>query len=316
MRRLPRLLVVVISAVALTLCAAVGVTHDAQAADPPVPDPAPTHVAASPRDGAALVTWRFAPAGGAVPLAGPYPSEVVASPGGAVARTADSNTSSLLFPNLTNGTTYRFKVRTQANGNGYGPFSALSAPITVGAPERIVKWSAASGDRKLQITCIPATTNGSAITGYRVIVNPGGRVQNQSACNFTFANLTNGTTYTVELFARNARGLSPAATKQATPQPGSITVLSPNGGETWTRGASHTVTLQRSSVLPSATMRVQLLRGDAVVATLATNAPVVASQSFVVPTDIPAAANYRVRLIVNGVPTPTSDTSDATFKVA
>jgi Tol biopolymer transport system component len=121
---------------------------------------------------------------------------------------------------LVNGTTYTFRVSAK-NLAGLGPQSAASVPIVVGAPTSPTAPSAGPGNGQALVRwTAPATNNGSAITGY--VITPYTGTTKQTSTTFsstttteTVTGLTNGTTYTFTVAAKNARGIGPSATTSA-----------------------------------------------------------------------------------------------------
>lgn len=80
------------------------------------------------------------------------------------------------------------------------PSAPASALATPGSQQAVVSWSA------------PASTGGTAITGYTVTATPGGQscTGDADATSCTLTGLTNGTSYTVAVVASNSAGDSPA----------------------------------------------------------------------------------------------------------
>ena len=97
---------------------------------------------------------------------------------------------------LTNGTAYTFTV-TATNGVGTGPASTPSnavVPATVpGAPTDV---SAVRGNAQATVSFTAPASNGAAVSGYTVTVQPGGRTIACSASPCVVDGLTNGTAYT------------------------------------------------------------------------------------------------------------------------
>jgi CSLREA domain-containing protein len=179
---------------------------------------APTAVAGN---GSAQVSWSPPASNGGSPIT----SYTVTSNTGGFSVTVDGSITSTTITGLTNGTSYRFRVRA-TNAAGTGPNSPLSnavipkgnalAPsnVTVAAGDRIalVQWSA------------PTSNGGNTITEYVVTAHPGGRSTTVTMPNATIpgaivAGLENGTPYTFTVAARNASGLGPDSTPSAAVTP-------------------------------------------------------------------------------------------------
>jgi hypothetical protein len=153
--------------------AGVAVSPQATATPPTVPA-APVIGPASFGNASATVQWTPPADNGGSPITG-YLVRVVDTAGNQVGalRPAAATAASLAVTGLANGSAYRFQVAA-VNAAGTGPNSALSAaviPATVpGAP---VIGTAAAGTAGGAITATatwnpPASTGGSAVTGYRV----------------------------------------------------------------------------------------------------------------------------------------------------
>ena len=151
-----------------------GVAVSLQTPVPPAVPAAPGIGAASFGNASATVRWTPPATDGGSPITG-YLVRAVDTAGNQVGalRPAAATATSLTVTGLANGSAYRFQVAA-ANAAGTGPNSALSAvvvPATVpGAP---VIATAAPGTAGGAITATavwnpPASTGGSAVTGYRV----------------------------------------------------------------------------------------------------------------------------------------------------
>ena len=168
---------------------------------------APTAVIGSAADDAAHVSWTASPANGS-----PVTQYVVtASPGGATATVAGDRTSGTVT-GLVNGTGYTFTV-VATNALGSSPTSAASNAVTPapvpGAPNNV---TAARGDKSATVGwTAPSSSGGSAITGYTITSTPGGITKTVASDQTTglVSGLTNGTSYTFTVIARNAAGASP-----------------------------------------------------------------------------------------------------------
>jgi hypothetical protein len=125
---------------------------------------------------------------------------------------------------LTNGDLYTFTI-TARNANGTGIPSDPSVAVNVGGPGPPGTPSAAAGNARATVSwTAPATNNGSAVVGYVVTPYVGGvaqspHVYNSTATTEVVTGLTNGTTYTFRVAAKNARGIGAqsAASNAVTP---------------------------------------------------------------------------------------------------
>lgn len=101
-------------------------------------------------------------------------------------------------------------------GVGFNPLQAPNAPTSV---------TATGGDASATVTfTAPANVGGSAITGYTGRSTPGDVAATASASPLTFSGLTNGTSYTFDVWALNTYGPSPAGGPS-----GSVSPAAPRG---------------------------------------------------------------------------------------
>jgi len=106
---------------------------------------------------------------------------------------------------LTNGTIYSIQIKA-TNGIGTGPASA-TIMVTPGTPNAPTNLNIQPGNTTAVITFTPGSNNGSAITDYLYSLNGGGFTSSGvTGSPVTISGLTNGTFYTVQLVATNARG--------------------------------------------------------------------------------------------------------------
>ena len=189
---------------------------------PTVAPGVPTSVTATAGNAGATVSWTAPTTGGA-------PTSYVITPyigSQAQATTTVSgnppNTTGQVS-NLTPGTQYTFTVKA-ANAGGSSSESAQSNPVTPGgavapsAPTNVVA-SPASGQALVSWTD-PTSDGGSPITGYTVTPYIGGSAQTptQASASQTSAivtGLTDGTSYTFKVTAKNAVGSTDSAASSA-----------------------------------------------------------------------------------------------------
>nr|MBP7205845.1 T9SS type A sorting domain-containing protein [Candidatus Cloacimonadota bacterium] len=95
--------------------------------------------------------------------------------------------------------------------------------------------------------------------------------------------------------------------------PSSITVTSPNGGENWLAGSTHTINWTASGV--SGNVRIELLDGSSVVSTPSSSVSASAgSHNWTIPQFLPVGSNYFIK--ISDVSDPfVSDTSDGSFSI-
>jgi Tol biopolymer transport system component len=189
---------------------------------------APASVTATAGNASANVTWNAPASDGGSPITGyavtPYMGTV------AQASISVGTATATLVSGLTNGTTYTFKIAAR-NAAGTGPESAASNPVTPAAPPAAAtapgapaapNASAGSASATVSWTA-PASDGGSVITGYVVTPSVGVVAQTPTTtgnvASVTVSGLTNGTTYTFKVAARNAvgTGTQSAASNAVTP---------------------------------------------------------------------------------------------------
>ncbi|HVT78179.1 MAG TPA: Ser-Thr-rich GPI-anchored membrane family protein [Acidimicrobiales bacterium] len=98
-------------------------------------------------------------------------------------------------------------------------------------------------------------------------------------------------------------------------EPSSITVTSPNGGESWGAGSVQNITWSFNGEASTATVKIELLKGATKASTIKPKRAIgkhgVGSYAWTVP-DLPGT-RYRIRITVNG--TADTDTSNAAFSI-
>jgi len=198
---------------------------------------APTNVTAVAGNGQATISFTPPANDGGNPITGYI---ITSQPEGL---TATGTTSPITVTGLTNGTAYTFTV-VAVNGIGNSPQSASSTSVMPLAPPAAptgVTAVAGNGEATVSFTP-PANNGGSAITGYKVISEPGGITATGTTSPITITGLTNGTAYTFKVVATNSVGDSPesAASTSVTPTapagspgaPTNVTAVAGNGQAT------------------------------------------------------------------------------------
>jgi predicted lipoprotein with Yx(FWY)xxD motif len=174
---------------------------------------APAKPTASPGNAQARVTW-VAPANNGS-MINQYTVTPFIGTTAQTARVFDATAVSRIITGLANATTYTFKVKAH-NAVGYGANSVASNAIKVGTPPAPAKPKVAPGNAQVRVNWVAPTNSGSGINGY--VVTPfigtaaqGARTFNSTALAQNVASLTNGTSYTFKVAARNSVGIGPVS---------------------------------------------------------------------------------------------------------
>jgi hypothetical protein len=99
---------------------------------------------------------------------------------------------------------------------------------------------------------------------------------------------------------------------EAAPATVTVTVTSPNGGESWALGSTQTITWTTSGIPATDSVQIRLLQDGVSLRILQSKTPNDGSHPWTVPTDLVPNTNYQVRLTWTGN-TAIKDNSDAMF---
>lgn len=117
---------------------------------------------------------------------------------------------------------FRLAAETEAGKGDWGTTSeiVLSSPKPPTSPQQI---SLQAGDKQVAVRWQPpASDGGSAITGYTAVASPSGAECTSQVLTCTISGLTNGTPYSVSVYATNAVGDSATASSAATATPAGL----------------------------------------------------------------------------------------------
>lgn len=170
---------------------------------------APTAVVATAGIRTATISWSAPSSDGGTPITAYL---VTASPSGLTSLVSGATT--VAVTGLADGTSYSFTVRA-INALGTGSASAASTAVSTPAvPSSPVGVTATPMARSAMISWSPpASSGGSAITGYRVTSTPGGVSATTAGSTTTvlLSGLADDTSYTFSVVALNGVGSGPAA---------------------------------------------------------------------------------------------------------
>lgn len=199
--------------------------HSAETAVQATPseDPAPTtptQVRATPGDGEATIRWRaWQPDLGGTP---PARYSVYQEGQGEICALDASEPAQCTVTGLTNGTTYAFHVLAISASDRASGRSANTYVVPGWlAPQAPRNLTAIAGNGKVVLNW-DASAGGAEPSGYMVTTQPGGKTCTPTpptGTTCTVTGLSNGTTYTFTVAARNANGVSEASgPARATPR--------------------------------------------------------------------------------------------------
>jgi len=163
------------------------------------------------------LTWNDPVSTGGLPITG---YTVASIPSGAIF-TGSTLSDNVIVTGITIGTTYIFTIYVN-NTNGSSLIPGISAPFlytSVPSPPTGVSATPGAGNAVINWTNA-ISSGGLSITGYIITSSPATTTATSAAgtSSFTFPGLTNGTSYTFNISARNSAGLSsPVTTNSVIP---------------------------------------------------------------------------------------------------
>ena len=171
---------------------------------------APRSPSSAPGDGSATVSWGPPLKPTQECLAG----DLVTPYLGGVAQTPTlivGPGTTTVIKGLINGDKYTFDIATE-NGSVEGPTSVMTAPITIGSPQRVTDLSVLRGHGSVVLSWkAPKITNGKPITGYMIAAYLGSKLvvvrSFGATTSATIGKLTKGKAYTFVVAAENSRGI-------------------------------------------------------------------------------------------------------------
>lgn len=107
-------------------------------------------------------------------------------------------------------------------------------------------------------------------------------------------------------------GIAPTPTPTPIPAD-SVTVTSPNGGESWKKGTTHAITWDRAGASQAANVKIDLMQGTKVVKTLVSSTPNDGTQSLNIGSI--TGTNFKIRITSVGHTPAYSDLSNNVFSI-
>ena len=162
--------------------------------------------------GAISVRWNPPPSDGGSPITS---TTVTAIPGGSSCSSTTDN--SCVLSDMKAGVAYSISVVATNRVGNSAPAAVDRGVYAISAPSRVQAVRVTSGDGMLFVRWSPPRDSGGLrVTGYVVVVNSGGGSCSSTTHTWcTIRGLTNGTAYTVSVFAHNVLGFSAAAAFRA-----------------------------------------------------------------------------------------------------
>ncbi len=228
------------------------------------------------------------------------------------------------------GSDYFIRVTSTSNVNDTdtsdAPFSVIP-PITVIAPNGGEEWQQGSTQtiRWTYIGDPGSTVKIEALRGDTVlaVISPGIPIGSggSGSMNLTLPkNAPAGASYRIRISSTSNpvyTDTSDAPFSISANTSSSISVVSPNGGENWVQGSTQTIQWNYTGD-PGPTVKIEALRGDTVLATIASSYPIGSggsgSYALTFPYSTPVGSDYRIRITSTSNPAWT-DTSDAFFSI-
>jgi hypothetical protein len=184
-------------------------SSDSNTVIPDIPPNPPTNVTTVAGNKTATVYWREPVSNGGTAIQ----SYTISDSSGLISFTTGTTDTSANIPNLTNGTSYAFKVLATNIGNS-SVYSSLSNPVTLATvpdpPKNLAISDIDIFGNAIFSWSPPDNDGGSPITSYNVTASPGGftSTTDSSITSVTIPDLDNTVMYTFSVSATNIVGTS------------------------------------------------------------------------------------------------------------
>ena len=169
----------------------------------------------TPGNGQIDLSWTELPQDAGSDISGYYLYE--GTSGSTVFRTVNPKTDTHeTVTGLTNGTSYVYRIAAfDVDGNVGNTRTVSATPRTVPSAPTIT--SVVAGNAQLAVSWTPGNNGGAAITAWKVVEGTNIYTVSSDQSSYTITNLTNGTSYTIAVYAVNEVGNGAEATSTGTP---------------------------------------------------------------------------------------------------
>jgi hypothetical protein len=175
---------------------------------------APSHVAATPGNASATVSWHAPKVTGGSPITGYVVRTTPPTP------PCTTRGTSCKLTGLVNATTYQVTVAAK-NAVGTGPATAAVPVRPRSVPGAPSVTGVVAGKQRVTVSWSDLVTNGEPITSYVVTSSPSSKTcTTTSASSCTVTGLTDGSSYTFSVRASNVIGQGPVSAPSAAAVPG------------------------------------------------------------------------------------------------
>jgi 5-hydroxyisourate hydrolase-like protein (transthyretin family) len=124
---------------------------------------------------------------------------------------------------------------------------------------------------------------------------------------------TLGTDYKIRITSTSNAAITDSSNSNFAIVAGTLTVTSPNGGQSWKRGTAHTITWSKSGS-PGSYVKIELLKGGVLNKVIASSTANDGSYSWTIPSTQTAGTNYKIR-ITSTTYASITDSSNTNFSI-
>jgi len=239
-----------------------------------------------------------------------------------VSATANDGSYSWYIPSTqTLGTDYKIRITKTsdpaiAEDSSDSNFAIVAGTLTVTSPNGGQKWVRGTTH------AITWSSSGSPGSYVKIELMKGGvlnRVITSSTANdgsysWTISSTqTLGTDYKIRITSTSYSLISDSSNSNFAIVRGTLTVTSPNGGESWKHGTTHTITWSKSGSTGSY-VKIELLKGGVVNRVITSSTANDGSYSWTIPSSQTAGTTYKIR-ITSTAYSSISDSSNSNFYI-